>query len=449
MNDSQSAERTIGLASAVFILVGYTIGASIFILPGQLAAEAGPGAFVSYLIAGAIAAIAGVIGAAIGSAIPVSGSLNVASSQVLAPVVGFMGVWATLVAVAVAISLVSYGLADYLAYFVPGIDRFSVAVVAALGFGLLNLTTIQMAVRLQVAMTVAFLVILFGFGVGGVVHADPALLTPLMPNGFGPVLAAAVPAFFSYAGMTVITEIGGEIKRPGRTVPLALLISFVIVALCYSLVAFAVPALLPWQSLAGVDAPVASAARVFLPAWTGGAIAIGAIFAAATSINAMLLIHSRDVLAMARARAFPAVLGRRNARAVPVGAVALVTGLGVLGTLLGATIREYAVLAVISVMLLQVFSGLVVLRLPRALPEESKRSEFRLGRVGRALFGGLTIASSIVFMVLGVIDSPRHGIAYLVVLALGIAYYYYRRAALARQGHDLDRTLRSGLSAER
>ena len=69
-----------------------------------------------------------------------------ASGRALAPVIGFMGVWGTLVAVAVAISLVSYGLADYVAYFVPSLDRFTVAVVSALGFGLLNLTTIQLAV---------------------------------------------------------------------------------------------------------------------------------------------------------------------------------------------------------------------------------------------------------------------------------------------------------------
>jgi amino acid transporter len=359
-----------------------------------------------------------------------------------------MGVWATLVAVAVAISLVSYGLADYLAYFIPGIDRLTVAVVAALGFGLLNLTTIQLTVRLQVAMTVGFLVILFGFGVGGVLHADRALLTPLMPNGFDAVLAAAVPAFFSYAGMTVIMEIGGEIERPGRTLPLALLISFVTIALCYSLVAFAVPALLPWRSLGAIDAPIASAAAVFLPAWAGGAIAAGAILAAATSLNAMLLIHSRDVIAMARAGAFPAGLGRRNARGVPVGAVALVTALGLLATLLGASIREYAVLAVICVMLLQIFAGLVVLRLPRAFPEEAKRAGFRLGRVGRVVFGGLTIASSTAFLVLGVVDSPRNGIACLGVLGLGVAYYYARRAVLARRGHSLDQMLRSGVAAE-
>jgi APA family basic amino acid/polyamine antiporter len=447
MNDS-AAHRSIGLSSAVFVLVGYTIGASIFILPGQLAGDAGPGAFVSYLIAGLIAGIASVVGAAIGSALPVSGSLNVAAGRVLAPVIGFMGVWATLMAVALAIPLVSYGLADYLVYFLPGVDRFTVALSAAIGFGLLNLTTVQLAVRLQVAMTLGFLVVLYGFGIGGVLHGDPALMTPLMPNGLRPVIAAAVPAFFSYAGMTVITEIGGEIQRPGRTTPLALLISFVAIASCYSLVAFAVPALLPWQSLGVLEAPIARAAEVFLPSWTGAAIAIGAIFAAATSLNAMLLIHSRDVLAMARAGAFPAVLGRRTARGVPVEAVSLITVLGVLGVFLGNTVREYAAMAVISVMLLQVFSGLVIFRLHRSLPDAERGSGFRLGPFGRVLFGGLTIVSSLVFIALAVLDSPRNGVLYIGVLGLGVAYYYARRAQLARRGDSLDAILRSGVSAE-
>jgi APA family basic amino acid/polyamine antiporter len=388
------------------------------------------------------------VGAAIGSALPVSGSLNVASGRVLAPVIGFIGVWATLMAVALAIPLVSYGLADYLAYFLPGVDRLTIAIVAAAAFGLLNLANVDLAVQLQVALTVGLLIILYAFGIGGAVNADPALLAPLMPNGLGPVIGAAVPAYFSYAGMTVITEIGGEIKRPGRTIPLALLISFVVIAAGYSLVAFAVPGLLPWQSLRDVDAPVARAAEVFLPAWTGALIAIGALFAAATSLNAMLLIHSRDVLAMARAGAFPAVLGRRTARGVPVEAVVLVTALGLLGILSGSTIREYAAMAVISVMLLQVFSGIVILRLRRVLPDAERSSGFRLGAFARVLFGGLTIVSSLAFIALAVVDSPRNGVAYLGVLGLGVVYYYARRAMLARQGRSLDAILRSGVSAE-
>jgi len=43
--------RQVGLTTACVLIIGNEIGASIFILPGQLAALAGPGVFFSYLIA--------------------------------------------------------------------------------------------------------------------------------------------------------------------------------------------------------------------------------------------------------------------------------------------------------------------------------------------------------------------------------------------------------------
>jgi APA family basic amino acid/polyamine antiporter len=441
--------RTIGLAGAAFTLVGYVIGASIFILPGQLAADAGPAAFLSYLIAGVLAALACVVGAVIGSAVSVSGAANVAAARALGPVFGFMGVWLTLVAVVVSIALVGFGLADYLAYFFPGLDRTAVALGSVLLLGALNLTTVQLTVWVQGLMTAAFLVILFLFGLGGVAHARPELLTPFMPNGFAPVATGAVLAFFSYAGCTVITEIGGEIKNPARTIPVALLISFGVILVSYVLVSFAVPALLPWHTLAEVEAPVARAAETFLPTWVGAAIAIGALLAAATSINGMLLIHSRDVLAMARAQVFPVALSKRSPRTgVPGPALLLVTTLSVGSVLLGGSIRQYAMMAVMSVMILQIFQGLSLLRLPNALPVEWSAAGFRLGRVARLSVGGLLILSSIGFFLMGLADNSRIAALYLVVVALGVSYYYARRAIMARAGVAIDAALRSGATAE-
>ena len=86
--------RNIGLAGAVFTMVGYVVGASIFILPGALAADTGPAAFLAYLIAGVLAALTCVVGAELGSAVPVSGAINVTASRVLGPLFGFVGVWA-------------------------------------------------------------------------------------------------------------------------------------------------------------------------------------------------------------------------------------------------------------------------------------------------------------------------------------------------------------------
>lgn len=55
MTTPQHTERTIGLFGTVLTLVGFLIGASIYILPGQLAALAGPGVILSYLFGGVMA----------------------------------------------------------------------------------------------------------------------------------------------------------------------------------------------------------------------------------------------------------------------------------------------------------------------------------------------------------------------------------------------------------
>ncbi len=445
---SQSTQRTIGLGGAVFTLVGYVIGASIFVLPGQLAAEAGPAGVLSYLLAGGLAAISCLVGASIGSTVHVSGAANVAVARALAPVCGFLGVWITLVAVVVSIALVAFGLADYVAYFWPAVDRRAVALASVVVFAVLNLSTVQLAVSVQVAMTVGFLIIMFGFGIGGTVNAKPELITPFMPNGFGPVASGAVLAFFSFAGITVITELGGEIKNPARTIPLTLLIGFLVVLSSYALVSFAVPALLPWQSLKAINAPVARAAEVFLPSWIGGVIAIAAVLAAATSINGMLLIHSRDLLAMARARVFPDGLAARNRAGVPAQAVGLVAILSVVAVLLGGTVRQYAMMAVMSVMILQVFQGLALLRLPKVMPAEWAVAGFRLQGTSRTVVVTLLVVVSAGFFVMGFLDNLAISAGYLGVVALGIAYYAIRRRHLAASGYDMDAVLRTGASAE-
>jgi amino acid transporter len=162
----------------------------------------------------------------------------------------------------------------------------------------------------------------------------------------------------------------------------------------------------------------------------------------------MLLIHSRHVVAMARARAFPAALGRRNARGIPAGAVALVTGLSVVAILLGRTIREYAVLAVVSVMLMQLVYAPVALRLPTALPAAHAGAGFRLGPAARRLWGGATIAGSALFIALAVGQDARIVVAYPGGLGLGIVYYGFRRRWLRARGFSLDAVLRSGARSQ-
>ena len=87
-------ERKVGLGGAVFLLVGLIIGASIFILPAELAAAAGPAVVFAYFIAGGLAIVNCLIAAQVGTILPVSAGDYVFTSIVLHPVIGFLKVWA-------------------------------------------------------------------------------------------------------------------------------------------------------------------------------------------------------------------------------------------------------------------------------------------------------------------------------------------------------------------
>jgi len=163
----------------------------------------------------------------------------------------------------------------------------------------------------------------------------------------------------------------------------------------------------------------------------------------------MLLVHSRDVLAMARAEVFPPTLAARHPRTgVPTAAVILVTGLSMLAVLAAGTIRQYAMFAVLAVMLLQIFQGLTLVRLPARLPAAWAASGFRLRPTTRWVVAGLLIAVSVAFFILGVSDSLAITALFVGFVGLGIGYYYWRRRLLAGRGYDLDEVLRTGASAE-
>ena len=85
--------RSVGVAGVVVTLVGFVIGVSIFILPGALAATAGPAVVLSYFVAGLIALFSCVVAAQIGAVLPTSGASFVATSRLLSPFLGFATIW--------------------------------------------------------------------------------------------------------------------------------------------------------------------------------------------------------------------------------------------------------------------------------------------------------------------------------------------------------------------
>jgi APA family basic amino acid/polyamine antiporter len=433
----------VGLGGAVFLLVGHIVGASIFILPGELAGTAGPAVVIAYLIASVPAIINCLIAAQVGSILPVSAADYVFTSVTLHPFLGFLKVWSAMLSLVVSVPILAYGFADYAAYFIPDAERIVIAAGVVLFLLVVNLLGLHVNVRTQMTMVCIFIAALLVFGVGGLFFVDFALLTPVAPNGLGAVLDAAVPAFYSYSGFLAIVVIAEEIKEPERTIPRTLLVTFLIVAAIYTLITIVLPGLVPWQELGQIVAPMSMASRTFLPEWFAVLITVSALLAAATSINTLLLTTSRSFFALARNRIYPQILSRINHRTrEPDAAIVLVVLLALAGIAAQGEIRQYAAVTVIGVMLYGMVWSVALLRLPDKLPEHYARARFRLSRSTIWLIASAKILISAGFLYVGISNNLAPAAIYLVLLLLGGVYYGFRRLQLTRAGVDLEALLR-------
>lgn len=436
-------QRKISLTGAVFLLLGNIVGASIFILPGQLAGIAGPAVFLAYLIASVPAIANCLIAAQVGSILPVSAAGYVFSSVVLHPFLGFLKEWTGALGLIIGVPILAYGFADYMAFFLPEADRFVTAISMILVLLVINLAGIHTSVRVQMVLVSVFVTSLLVFGVGGLFFMDWSLLTPVIPNGYGSVLDAAVPAFYSYSGFLTITAIGEEVKNPKRNIPLTLAITFFFVATIYTLITLVLPGLIPWQELGKIVAPMSSASTLFLPDWFAVVITLSALMAAATSANVAMITMSRSFFALARHKIYPALLSSTSTRThEPDLALILVVALIIVGISLQGEIVQYASATVIGLMFYGIVWSVGLIRLPTVLPDHYRNAHFKLSRSAIWVVATIKISVSVVFLYVGVMNNLGPASIYLVLVLIGAAYYLLRSRYLTAQGISLKAILR-------
>ena len=441
-------KRTIGLGGAVVIIVGFVIGIAIFILPGELAASTGPAVVISYALASLMALFSCVVAAQIGSVFPVTGGSFVAVSRLISPFWGFIIVWLMIGGSAIVIGLLSFGFADYLQLIWPGLNRRLVAFLLVCTIGALNLLGVKDALIGQGIMVISLLFALSVFSFAGFVHLEVDNLTPFMPNGFSPVLAATVPAFFSYAGFMVVIELGGEIKHPSRNIPLALAISFTTVLLVYSLVSVATVGVIPWQELGEIKAPLGEAARRILPAWVAMGITLTALAAAASSVNVMLLGYSRDLVALARARVLPALIEKISGKGQqPVNSILLLVSLALVTVIIGGKISELATLIVIAMLVFQIVLGIAALLVPRKMAKQYVNSGLSMGTITYRFFCIGLIVLSLALLVTASFGNPGTVMIGGFFILAGVVYYLIRRSSLARKGIHIEDRIQTEIDA--
>jgi len=452
-------QRKIGLLETVAMITGLVIGAGIFVLVPTLTGMTGPSVFLAFLIACIPSIFVVLYQIQLTGTLPVTGANYVTVTRVLSPFWGGLLSFAAVLAIVAANILVSVGFSQYVIAFIQSfnpafnMDGRILAIAILVFFSLINYLGVTFSSWIQLAL---FLVLVIGviiFCTTGVANINPANLTPLFPKGPIMFVVVIVLASFVWSGLVALADIGGEVKNPRRNLPLALIISFLIILAIYTMQPLALVGTMNWQEVAKIGIPAVMVdAGNLLPGWGIYVVFMAAMGAILTTINALTWSVSRDLLAWARDGMFPKAVAHLSRFKTPHLAILIITVIEVLGVLIATTIDKYALASVIATSLIQIILAWCVLHLPNKLPELYKKSIFKYNTfwrwftwIGTLITSGFVLLAGLLLDMMDDQGNPSKMpwvvVVLICALLMGAIWYISRRAYLKGKGIDLDENL--------
>ncbi len=275
------------------------ISSGLFILPGLAHAQAGPAVILSYLIA-ALLAMTGMLSIAeLTTAMPKAGGDYFFTTRTMGPAVGTISGLLTWLSISLKTAFALVGMSAFTALFLDIDIRFIGVTLCAL-FTILNSRGVKKAGHLQVALVVGLLALMVVYIIIGMPSVNIQHFKTFTPNGYGAVFATAGFVFVSFGGLLKTASVAEEVQNPGKTIPLALIFSLLIVGILYILMIFVTSGTVPAETLNGSLMPITDGARTFLGQGGGIAMSVAAILAFVSTANAGIMAASRYLLAMSR-----------------------------------------------------------------------------------------------------------------------------------------------------
>ena len=321
-------KRQIGVVGAAFLGLGAMVGAGIFALLGQAGAIAGSAVWLSFLIAGVIAGLLGYTTAKLGIRYPSSGGLVAYLMEGfgrghLFGTAAWLFFFAGLIITAmVAVSFGSYGASlvfgdDYGAAWVKVLASAVVIAMVAVNVG-----GASAAAKAQSLIVVVLLAVFAVFIAVTLADADWDLLASSTWPPFEDVVASVALTFFAYLGFAVISFTVGDLRDPARMLPRAMYLGIGSAAAIYVLVSLGTfGALTPAEVERYGDTALAKAAEPALGDAGFAMMAIAALLATSSSVNANIFAAGSITSMLAGERQFPPVFGRMSRFGVANGLV--------------------------------------------------------------------------------------------------------------------------------
>lgn len=443
MNENAALRKDIGFKEALSIAIGQCIGTGIMAMTGQAIGYTGRGVVFAFIIAAFLTILLYFPTAVLGSTLPATGGAYMYASRLLGPKWGVLYVLIFLT-YNVTLSMYAISFADYMQSLVPDIPFKLVAIGLLTLFYVVNLLGIKSAAMIQKIMVIVLLSAFALFIVYGIPQVDmsAAAASDVVPNGMMGLLTASALMTFAVSGGNVIANMGGEMKNPGRDIPLCMILATVIVAVFYSFVGLVASGVLPWQQVA--DKNLSEVARTILPGPLYTYFIVGgALFAIATTLNSVFGWVTKPLLAAASDGYLPAVLSRVNSRfGSPHVLLTMFYFIGVVPVLFDislSTVSTYGTGISIVLTLLPIAAST---QLHKRYPEACKKAFFILKPNAMNLMAAVAFAMAVlqVFLLFRNLHvSIIAGAMVYICAAFGLSAYLEKRAGKQVYSGDADK----------
>jgi len=305
-------ERQLSLTSVIAISIGGMLGSGIFVLPGIAAAKTGPSVWMAYLLAAICILPAALSKSELSSAMPKSGGTYVYIERVFGPILGTIsgiGLWLSLLLKS-SFALVGFGAYLLVLIQIPESYIKIIAITFLVLIMLLNILGVKKVGKVQIAIVSLSILGLIILVFSGFPSVNKQLLTPFMYNGTTGLISTVAFVYISYAGVTKIAAIAGEVKNPRRNIPLGMLLSLVIVTIIYVSISYVLVGNIHIQKLAYDIKPIYSLAYNIGGPNFGYIFAIIGVITLISMANSGVLATSRFPFAMALDKLLPQQLGK-------------------------------------------------------------------------------------------------------------------------------------------
>ena len=334
--------RVVGPVGATGIIVASMVGSGIFSLTGQFGAKLGTSENIlaAWIIGGVLALCGGLSLAELGAMIPCSGGSVEFARRAFGGTIGYLVAMVSIFCgYFLSLAVIGLLLGEYVNQLLPTPVPIgwiaSLAIIAAFVsqiFGLHAGYRFNTALSLVKFGFVALFVFAGLFWPISSRMAAPALSETVTHPGMisAAVASATLTVSFAYLGWAAGADIAGDMKRPGRNVPLSIITAIVLVFAIYigvNIVYLRVidPAAMldadgkPMQAIGGV------AARLLFGTAVGNAMAAVIALLFFSTMVSGIITGARIIESMAHSREIPAWIGVRLANGVPMRALIVLT----------------------------------------------------------------------------------------------------------------------------